>query len=83
MPSLPFRTNENNVNLVVPHDDVDIIVVIIKIKAKWLDIVCRQHQCYWNLGKWIDLGYYHRIPSHMLDWFLEILQYLMSILKEP
>lgn len=46
MPSLPFRTNENNVNLVVPHDDVYIIVVIIKIKAKWSDIVCRQHQCY-------------------------------------
>ena len=46
MPTLPFRTNENNVNLVVPHDDVDIIVVIIKIEAKWLDIVCRQHQCY-------------------------------------
>lgn len=39
MLNLPFRTNENNVNLVVPHDDVDIVVVIIKIKAKWLDIV--------------------------------------------
>lgn len=46
MLNLPFRTNENNVNLVAPHDDVDIIVVIIKIKAKWLDIVCRLHQCY-------------------------------------
>ena len=39
MLNLPFRTNENNVNLVVPHDDVDIVVVIIKIKAKWLDRV--------------------------------------------